>query len=642
MTTYPRVVTAIASGFTVAMLCAGPVPALGQTTTTSTIRDAATGKLQPPQLPSLTGSKTAPFISSGTLVTAIEALTLGAADDRQEAADANSPDDLGAPNLGINPGTLGCSRRNAGESGTRVNQDCTFRRQAEEMIAVNPMRSGNLLAGQNDSRVGFNQCGIDFSRDNGEHWGDLLPPFRQRLNNPASETPTTGDPNSHTIHGAPGTNHTYDAASDPGPAFDSAGRGFFSCVAFDINSNASLLYVVASPLGADGSFFFNIATAGRNYIVVEDNDPTVFHDKPFITADVYAGSPNRDNVYATWTVFNLTPTGGYRSSPIYGSVSTDHGRTWSTPEEISGRSSTLCFFGNFFDPTRNMNDCDFDQGSDPVVLPNGDLAVVFNNGNTASNNPNGQQLAVHCSPSGSSPAGTAHLNCGTPAKVGDDVIVNEPLCNFGRGPEECVPGPYIRTNDFPRIGVNRANGHLFAAWQDYRNQEYDVQVSESTDGGATWSLSKTVNPDTALDHYMPAVDVVRSSSQDHVAVSYYRSARVPNENSSTTKAPPQPGVQAEPSDYVLAGGENVTAPFHFNVVSPVFAPPDGNQAGFNGDYSGLAIDLSAQAHPIWSDTRNADPYTPANGLVHDEDVFSLTANVPDGVATASVGQIGHN
>ena len=29
--------------------------------------------------------------------------------------------------------------------------------------------------------------------------------------------------------------------------------------------------------------------------------------------------------------------------------------------------------------------------------------------------------------------------------------LGEPKCDFGRGPEECVPGPYIRTNDFPRI-----------------------------------------------------------------------------------------------------------------------------------------------------------------------------------------------
>src|SRR5256885_4424686 len=160
MTTSPRVVTALASSLTVALLCADPAPALGQTATKSVIRDAATGKLQPTQLPSLTGIKRAPFISGGTLVTAIEALTLGAADDRQEAADANSPDDLGAPSLGINPGSLGCSRRNAGGSGTRGNHDCTFRRQAGGRNAVNPIPPGKLVAGLNGNPGGFNNWGM--------------------------------------------------------------------------------------------------------------------------------------------------------------------------------------------------------------------------------------------------------------------------------------------------------------------------------------------------------------------------------------------------------------------------------------------------------------------------------------------------
>ena len=31
-------------------------------------------------------------------------------------------------------------------------------------------------------------------------------------------------------------------------------------------------------------------------MVVEDNSPFVFHDKEFIFADSYRGSPNRDNV----------------------------------------------------------------------------------------------------------------------------------------------------------------------------------------------------------------------------------------------------------------------------------------------------------------------------------------------------------
>src|SRR5437588_10169572 len=114
MTTFPRVVTALASSLTVAMLCVDPGPALGQATTNSVIRDAATGKLQPVQLPSLTGIKTAPFISSGTLVTAIEALTPGSADDRQQPADANPPDDLGPPRPGINDSTRGRRRPNDG------------------------------------------------------------------------------------------------------------------------------------------------------------------------------------------------------------------------------------------------------------------------------------------------------------------------------------------------------------------------------------------------------------------------------------------------------------------------------------------------------------------------------------------------
>jgi hypothetical protein len=627
------------------LLSAGP--AYGQEPPRKTLRDAATGKLKAAELPVtfnlLTNAplrKKMPFISNGTILAAQQALE--AAEENKEDGDSND-----FANIGQRTDTLGCSGRLGGQDGnTRVNQDCTHRRQAEEKIIFNPANHNNLLAGQNDSRVGFNQCGIAWSTDGGQTWGDLLPPFRQRFNNPAGMEPTPADPNRHTILGGPGTEHTYDFASDPGPAFDSQGRGFFSCVALDVNSNASMLYVVESPLGAQGSFFLNIGSAGRSFIVVEDNDPNVSHDKPFTAADIFPGSPNRDNVYATWTVFRFGcgPSGGYCSSPIFGSMSTDHGVHWSTPEEISG-TSALCFFGDAFDPTRPANACDFDQGSDPVVLPDGDLVVIFNNGNTAANNPNSQQLAVHCSPSGRSPNGTAHLNCGAPTKVGDDVTVGEPLCNFGRGPEQCVPGPWIRTNDFPRIAMNRENGHLFAVWQDYRNQEYDIQLAGSTDGGHTWGPTSTINPDMGLDHYFPAVDVIanRSRGDDHIGSSYFRSERVPNENTTPASgfAPGQPGVQQANSDYVLAGGKTsfLPRPFDFEVVSPVFPPPDGIQAGFNGDYSGLTI-VDDDAHPIWSDTRNSDPFAPANGVTHDEDVFTTARSVPNGPGKLGVGKIG--
>ena len=630
------------------------------------IREAATGQLRRPSIAitvtrngvKTTVNRAVPMLSAGTVVTEQQAICpqgfVPNCDERLAGADAGPSGNLGLDS-GTSPGTVGCSNRNA-DGGTRVNQDCTYRRQAEEDITYSSSDPSNIVAGQNDSRVGFNQCGIDFSTDNGKSWGDMLPPFRQSLNDPQDATPNT-------IGDDQGTFHTYDAASDPVNATDSRGRSFFSCVVFDVASNASGVFAMESPAGAQGSFYFNIPEIGRTFMPVQDNSPLIAHDKEWIAADHYVNSPNRDNVYATWTVFKFGANcaGGTASAPafcenpIYGSVSTDHGQTWSAPEVISGNSPTLCSFGNFFDPSASPSDCNLDQGSNPVVLPNGDLEVVYNNGNTPAGDPNSQQLGVHCRPSGDSAAATAHLNCASPVKIGDDVTVGEPLCDFGRGPEECIPGAYIRTNDFPRIVTeNTQNNHLYVVWQDYRNGEYDILMAKSTDGGLTWSDAGQVNPDSGLDHYFAAVDQSPTKG-DRLGVGYYRTQRVPGENTtpnggfapcgnngvvnmgaSTTC---QPGVGAKNSEYVLAGGTGDQTPYPFDVLSPVFGPPDGIQSGFNGDYSGITINKGTQAHPIWSDTRSVNPF-PANGVIHDEDIFTLSDNLPNGKAKQSQGQIG--
>ncbi len=636
----------------VALIPAAGRPALSGNDGRKVLHDAATGDLKPEKLPveetrdgtKIATTKPLPFISGAPIAAAQAALGVAAARERLEGADAISGADIPIADLGAAAASLGCSKRTSNDN-VRVNQDCSFRRQAEESITFNPVEPKNLVAAQNDSRAGFNQCGIDFSTDNGQHWGDMLPPFRQKVNNPAGQAPTGSDPNRHTIVGGSGTFHTYDAASDPTVAFDSQGRAFFSCLTFDVFTDASALLVTASPPGAHGSFFFNVPTFSRRFVVVEDNSPAAFHDKQFIRADVFGGSPNRDNVYVTWTVFNFTcgaSGGGYCSSPIFGSMSTNHGLTWSTPEEISGRNASLCQFGGLFTGNAaDNNKCNFDQGSDPIVLPNGDLVVAFFNGNTPT--VDNQQLGVRCHPTGKSESGTAHLNCGTPVRIGTSVEAGAPLCDFGRGPEECIPGAFIRTNTFPRIAVHPGNGHLYVAWQDYRNGEWDIQLTRSLDGGATWASSVTANPDSGLDHYFAAIDLAKASGEDRVGLSYFRTERVPNEN--TTPADGftpgrDPGVQARNSDYVLAGGRNLRAPFDFKVLSPAFPPPDGIQAGFNGDYSGLTINRGDEAHPIWSDTRNADPFAPANGVTHDEDIFTTKVELPEEEGRPTTGVIG--
>ena len=88
---------------------------------------------------------------------------------------------------------------------TRVNQDCSLRRQAEETIQINPNDEQNIIAGQNDSRIGFNHCGYDWSFDGGKRWGDMVPPFWQFV----------------LLDG-----HTADACSDPTLAWDSQGNAY--------------------------------------------------------------------------------------------------------------------------------------------------------------------------------------------------------------------------------------------------------------------------------------------------------------------------------------------------------------------------------------------------------------------------------
>ena len=142
-------------------------------------------------------------------------------------------------------------------------------------------------------------------------------------------------------------------------------------------------------------------------------------------------------------------------------------------------------------------------------------------------------------------------------------------------------------------------GHAYVTWQDYQRRdtsagEYSIQLAESTDGGATWSATRTVNPDTGLDHYFPAVDLANkvdagekgAATPDRVGASYYRTERVPAESSGATFAPCDEGgspptctgVRAKSSDYVLAGGTNLAVPYAFDLLSPVFAESSINGA----------------------------------------------------------------
>ena len=59
-----------------------------------------------------------------------------------------------------------------GQINVRVNKDCSVRQQAGESIAVNPNEESlRLLAAQNDARLGFNHCGVDWTSNGGPRMG---------------------------------------------------------------------------------------------------------------------------------------------------------------------------------------------------------------------------------------------------------------------------------------------------------------------------------------------------------------------------------------------------------------------------------------------------------------------------------------
>ena len=505
-------------------------------------------------------------------------------DERDLMSDAQASSD-GAPDGTVS--ALGCANRGSATN-PRVNQDCTLRRQAEEQVVVNPTDANNVIAGQNDSRVGFNHCGFDYSLDGGTTWGDGQPPFFQHIS----------------LAG-----HTYDAASDPAVTFDGNGRAWYSCVVFDVNTNASGLFVTRSTPGLKGSAYSNIGAGASAFVVAEAVAGDHFFDKEFIAGDM---RPTHTEVYVTFTDFQSNPNckksfnkGGFCQSPIM--ISKWTGSAWTKPVTISG-SSSLCVGGSTFNPQIPGNSCNFNQGSFPVVLPNGDVYVVFSNFNTPTLV--NQQLGVKVHYSGSTATVTA------PVRVGLDNEFGAALCDFGRGNEQCVDSLNVRSNDFPALAVDPTNGqHLVAVWTDTRANtttnagNYNVVVSESTDGGATWSDASgggTVLTTTGA-YFFPAVTV--TSLTGKVVVSTYR-ANTARHTSAT-------GDGTYGYGYFVNSGSGFGS---YTAASDSQSNPspqaNAAQRGFLGDYSSIASSPGSDTvYMVWSDTRNSNASGP------DEDIF---------------------
>lgn len=502
----------------------------------------------------------------------------------------------------------------------RVNQDCGFRFQSEEWVAVNPLNPNVIVASQNDSKFFGNRTSVNFSLDGGKHWGD-------------SELP-----NGRVATGAvPGGQWSFDAYSDPVHAWDSQGNLYYSAIAFDaFQDGASALLVwksnsclLGSALHTPGSGSCSpfVAPLAATPIVVRSNfdDQLLSDDKELMAADSHPGSPFVDNVYITWTIFRFDSSGFYLESPIFFSRSEDGGVSWSDPLEISGNSAE-CVGGDLFDPTESADTCNFDQGSFPVVGPDGTIYVTFNNCNTPEAAPLGgvgvcQQMVVKSADAGNTWA--------APVKVADDIGL-QPFSLPGNEIDscplfrQCLPPNGYRMNDFPSMGIDEATGRLAVFWADFRNGgpcatdatfgvpalpcdniNNDVFASISNDGGATWGDAKLVSPANSLSaQWQPWGDV---GEDGRLYVGYYDRINGDCEVSGC-------------NDITLARSTN-GAIWFFRRITTSSMPNltcalNGAQCGFLGDYMSIQF-LGGSVYLVWGDTRGRDV-----GVPEEDDFFA--------------------
>jgi len=522
-----------------------------------------------------------------------------------------------------------------------VNQDTAAASQNETAIAVDPNNPNRVVAAANDyvtrtwtcsvngtpcSALGDGYSGTYFSNDGGHTW-----------------CCTSSDP-AHLGTLIPGVDRLaggiYDAGGDPALSFDSSGHVYYAGLGFNRTSAPNTVAVNKGTFDGGGNLHWSQPT-----FINQTTSPSTLNDKEWIAADAHSTSRFRDRVYVSWTRYIFSATkGNYVQSPIFFAFSSDGGASFTAPTNIS--SNVL-----------------YDQGSRPVVGPDGTLYVFFE----------GSTRLAQLSSTYVVKSTDGGATFGTPIAVStlSDII---PPANT-----------VFRVNSFPAAAA-APNGDLYAAWTAEvpnsgatfagdpncayfivgtpavrANCHAAAVFSKSSDGGVNWSA--------------PAPIFSALNASNRAALGY----PVTNPDGTTLNAPSNPGRVETfwPGVAISASGRVYMSSYAADVVSPwqtcASSPPApegrincttlGNYinnarldyyvanvgagtsqkvsthpintryhfgGGFIGDYTDLAVGSDNTFHALWTDTNNVQTvvwwygiqFTPTQ--VHQQDVVTAS------------------
>ncbi len=479
----------------------------------------------------------------------------------------------------------------ASSSANNVNTDCEGTAPHNETsVAVNPTNTLNRIGSANDYQITLSSGGTIFetiysrahvSFDGGRTWSTY-----------------------------PVNYASYTSTGDPAVAFDADGRAYLSTLGFSWSQGNFCCTnpdVVVSHSTDGGKTWSNPSrvVAGTGTF----SSPGLFNDKEYITAWGHG------NAIVTWTEYNDGKGGSYISSPIFASVTHDGGNSWSTPVEISG-SAAFCV------GAQGGNSCNQASFSVPVVAANGNIYVAFET--TASmTTGRDEYVVVQVDPS------TGQRIAG-PYKVAGlvDGFTDYPINIDGR---QTYQDSEFRSNSGGNITADPTNAqHLAVIWSDMRNSTLpapsdpysaktnsDVVVSQSFDGGQTWSAPVAIK--AAGDQFQPWGAY---NSSGLLQIGYFDRSYDPANHKygytvATEKTAGSLKFVTTQVSTVLSDPTMNTRWFSGTTVNASFPHP----TTFLGDYSGTTA-FSSGSVSLWTDLRESVSFAGRTGS--GEDAFYAT------------------
>jgi hypothetical protein len=461
------------------------------------------------------------------------------------------------------------------QSAAQANTDCettSVGPHNETSIAVNPTNTNNIIGGANDYQLGLNPGGhvsetvlsrAHVTFDGGKTWS-MYPIF---------------------------SNSAYQGTGDPALAFDASGHAYYGTLGFRFvgPANATNPDVLVSNSGDGGKTWDTVRVASGSGTETSVGD---LLDKEYVAAW------GNGNAIVTYGDFRLGQKGSFVSAKIYDSVTHDYGKTWSTPQVISG-SLDEAFV------------------STPVVASNGRIFVSFlNTTDLVTGRDDYEVVEV-------SPTTGALLNGPNKVATVIDGATDYPIA-FGR---QTYHDSLFRSWAAGNIAADPTNpAHLAVVWSDMRNSvlpapsnpyaattNSDVIVSESTDSGRHWSTPVAVT--LPGDQFQPwsaydASGTLRIGTFDRsgdTANHLYDYSLLTQTGPSTFARTVVSTAHSDPTkgDRWFAATVNANFPF---------------ATTFLGDYSNIAvIPGTTSVVSYWTDMRNDATFAGRTG--HGEDAY---------------------